>query len=328
MNTKSKIFGIITASLFVVGVVVVVALMVRTSADELRVGYMRIASHAPLISAIENNFFERYNLKVRAEYYPTTADLIEALEQRKIDVAFQVTPDLAWKSASRTKKDYYVYYVAQSTKEKPMDGFYAMGFVSRDSLVRQTIGYFLGVTGECMTKEILKKKYGLLPTEYTLLGVNPAMQINLLTRGEIKGLFTYEPVGTILTKAYGAVNVIPAPVEEFVIEKWSGGIGVFSADLVKYRKEAAVNFQRAIVDSYEYLNKDTSKYTKTLMELQPGLTEEVARDVPNISLLFSTDKEKSAMIENAIALQFRVYQSLGILGKDDSHYLKIFGTEN
>lgn len=328
MNTKSKIFGIITTSLLVVVVVTAIVLNVRSASDELRVGYMQIASHAPLISAVENNIFDKYKLKVKAEYYPTTADLMDALEQKKVDVAFQVTPDLAWKSANVTKNDYYVYYVAQSTKKTPMDGFYTMGEISRDSLLHQTVGHFLGVTGEGMTRKILEKKYDLKPDDYKLLGVSPAMQINLLTRGEIKGLFTYEPAGTILTNAYNAKNAVPAPVEEFVINPWNGGIGIFSSDLVKYRKNVAISFQKAIVDSYEHLNNDLNEYTKTLMSLQPGLTKEIAEKVPNISLMFATNNENCKIIGEAIAEQFKVYQDLGILSKDDSHYLKIFELEN
>ena len=323
MNKKS-ILGIIITVVIIAVVVVFSIWKTKSSPDVLRVGYMRIASHAPLISAIENKIFDKYNLVVKAEYYPTTTDLIEALEQKKIDVAFQVTPDLAWKSVTKTKNDYYIYFVAQSTKEKPMDGFYTMEPVTRESLLQQTIGHFPGLTGKFMTKEILKRKYNLNPEDYTLIDANPAMQIQLLTRGEIKALFTYEPSGTIAVKAYNAINAVPAPVEEYVINPWNGGIGIFSSDLVTYRKGVAINFQKAIKESFDSLNKDLPKYTQTLMDLQPGLTIEIAMQIPNISLIFSMDKTESEKIRNAVATQFKVYQDLGILSKDDSHYLKIF----
>ena len=323
MNKKS-IIGIIITIVIVVVFVIFSIWKTTSSPDVLRVGYMRIASHAPLISAIENKIFEKYNLDVKAEYFPTTTDLIEALEQKKIDVAFQVTPDLAWKSATKTKNDYYIYFVAQSTKEKPMDGFYTMKPITRDSLLHQTIGHFPGLTGKFMTQEILKKKYNLTPQDYTLIDANPAMQIQLLTRGEIKALFTYEPAGTIAIKAYNARNEVPAPVEEHVIDPWNGGVGIFSSDLVVYRKGVAVNFQQAIKESFDSLDVNLPKYTQTLMDLQPGLTTEIAMQIPNISLIFSINKLESEKIRNAVAMQFKIYQDLGILNKDDSHYLKIF----
>lgn len=324
MNDKSKIWGIATTFILLVAVVLFTVLKTRNTSDVLRVGYMKIASHAPLISAIENNIFDKYNLEVKAEYYPATADLIEALEQKKIDVAFQVTPDLAWMSVNRTKKDYYIYFVAQSTKDKPMDGFYTMDSITRESLLNQTIGHFPGLTGKYMTQEILKRKYNLTPNDYTLIDVNPAMQINLLTRGEIKGLFTYEPAGTIAMNVYKAQNSIPAPVEEYIINPWNGGIGIFSNDLVTYRKDVAINFQKAIIESFNFLDKQLPEYTKTLMDLQPGLTTKIAMQIPNIPLIFSTDKEQTEKIRSAVAEQFKVYQDLGILSKDNIHSLKIF----
>ena len=323
-NHKTKTFGIITTLVVIVLVVVFTVFRTRNSSDVLRVGYMRIASHAPLISAVENKIFDKYNLDVKAEYYPTTADLIDALEQKKIDVAFQVTPDLAWKSSSKTKDDYYIYFVARSTKEKPMDGLYAMTPLTRDLLLHQTVGHFPGLTGKYVTQEILKQGYNLNPTEYTLIDANPAMQMNLLKRGEIRALFTYEPLGTIAVNSLKAENVIPAPVEKHIIDPWNGGIGIFSSDLVKYKKEVAVKFQQAIEESYSLLDKDLNLYVTTLMDLQPGLTIQLAQLVPNISLIFSTDKKNTEEIRTSVAEQFKMYQDLGILDKNDSHYLKIF----
>lgn len=325
---KSKLVGIIITVMIIVCVVLFTIVKTTTSSDVLRVGYMRIASHAPLISAIENNIFEKYNLSVKAEYYPTTTDLIEALEQKKIDVAFQVTPDLAWKSATKTRNDYYIYFVAQSTKDKSMDGLYAMKEVTKDSLLHQTIGHFPGLTGKYMTQEILKKKYGLNPDDYILIDANPAMQIQLLARGEIKALFTYEPLGTIALKAYKAVKAISAPVEEYVINPWNGGIGIFSSNLVTYRKGVAINFQKAIKESFDNLNSNRSQYTETLVDLQPGLNKKIADSIPNIPLIFSINKDECEKIRRAVAMQFKVYQDLGILNKDDSHYLKIFEPYN
>jgi len=285
---------------------------------------MRIASHAPLISAVENKIFEKYGLDVKAEYYPTTSDLVNALEQKKIDVAFQVTPDLAWMSSNKTKDDYYIYFVAISTKEKPMDGFYAMTYLTKDSLLHQTIGHSPGITGRKVTEAILKKEYNLDSLDYTLIDVNPAMQMNLLKRGEIKALFTYEPLGTIATNNLKAINVIPSPVEKHVVDPWNGGVGIFSSNFVKYKKDAAVKFQKAIEESYLKLDKDLNLYVKTLMELQPGLTIPLAQLVPNISLVFSTDNEKTEKIRASVAEQFKMYQDLGILEKNESHYLKVF----
>lgn len=324
MSKNSKIVGVIIMTLITVVMVVVTYIKTTNSSDILRVGYMRIASHSPLIFAIENNIFEKYKLKVIAEYYPTTSDLIEALEQRKIDVAFQVTPDLAWMSANKTKNDYYIYFVAQSTKDKPMDGFYAMKQINGADLINQSIGHFPGLTGRYMTQEVLKRKFNLDPENYNLVDVNPSMQLNMLTRGDIIALFTYEPAGTIAIKAYNAINIIPAPVEQYIINPWNGGIGIFSSDLVTYRKEVAVNFQKAIIESYNFLDTQLPEYTKALMDLQPGLTPEIAMQIPNIKLIFSTDMVQSELMRAAVAEQFKVYKDIGILNKDDSHYLKIF----
>ena len=326
MNNKPSMKSIIITIIILVLVISGVTIwQIRTSDDTLRVGYMRIASHAPLISAIENNIFEKFNLKIKAEYYPTTADLIHALEQNKIDVAFQVTPDIAWQSAARTGNNYYIYFVAQSTKEKPMDGLYALTpQLSKESLLHKTIGHFPGPTAEAMVREILEKKYNLNRNEYQLQDVKPNLQLDFLKNKNIEALFTYEPIGTCAVKTIGAHKVIQAPVEEFIINPWNGGIGIFSEDLVKYRKSVAVNFQKAIKESFENLDKNIDIYAKTLVELQPGLTTDIAKEIPNIPLIFSTDKEKTESVRDAVDKQLSKYINLKILNKNNSYNIPIF----
>jgi ABC-type nitrate/sulfonate/bicarbonate transport system substrate-binding protein len=324
-NSKVSIFVFI--SVITIIFVTFVLYLSKTTNDDLKVGYMRIASHAPLVFAIENDLFKKHNINVTSEFYPTTTDLINALERQEVEVAFQVTPDLAWISLNRTKNNYYVYFVASSTKEKPLDGFYAKKTdINKESLKEKTIGCFPGPTARAMTEKLLLEIYGLRNDEYKLIEVQPSMQLTLLENDEIYALFTYEPLGTIAQERGIAKCVVSAPVEEYITKgPWHGGIGIFSENLVKYKKSVAINFQKAIIEAFEILSNDKESYSNTLVYLQPGLNKDQAEKVPNIDLVFATNSTNIESIREGLDKQLLEYKKLGVLKEEDGVYhIKIF----
>jgi ABC-type nitrate/sulfonate/bicarbonate transport system substrate-binding protein len=329
-NKKSISVVLITIIVVIIGAVVFTFWKTKTANDELRVGYMRISSHAAFIYALENDVFSKHNLKIKGEYYPTTADLIAALENKRIDVAFQVTPEMAWLSANKVKDHYYVYFSAESTEQKPMDGFYALTTLTKDSLLNSKIGCFPSPTAKIMTRMIMEKFYNLKEAEYELIEVRPDLQLTFMENKNIKALFTYEPIGTIIKDKIKAREIIHAPVETVLnINPWYGGVGIFSKDLVEKRKNVAINFQNAIEESFHILNnsKNVDIYAKTMLKLQPGINQDLAKQIPNISLTFSNANNIDD-IRGKIDRLFSKYQEYEILEKKVNPFLEIFNPKD
>jgi len=319
---KKKKTLLIIAVTFLIAVLVFTYIRVSNDKDVIKVGYMEIASHAPLIAAYKNNFFNKYNIQVELEVYPNTAALINAIESKRIDVAFQVTPDLAWKSAQSNLL--YIYFIAQSTDKSPIDGLYAMHKISKDSLIGKKIGCFPGPTAKAMTEKIMLEAYGLKPSDYELIEVQPPIQLTKLEKGEIELLFTYEPLGSLAQDRIKALKIIDAPVEKYIVNPWNGGVGIFSEDFVKYRKDVAGRFQDAIVEANKYLTSSPDVAAQTLIQLQPGLTHDIAIKIPLQNLIFSNSTDEINAINSALERQLEIYKDLNIINGEVRHNLKVF----
>jgi len=319
---KKKKISLIIAVTFLIAVLVFTFIRVSKDKDVIKVGYMEITAHAPLVAAYKNNIFDKYNIKVELEVYPNTPALINAIEAKRIDVAFQVTPDLAWKSAQSNLL--YIYFIAQSTDKSPIDGLFAMHVISKDSLIGKKIGCFPGQTAKAMTEKIIYEAYGLKASDYELLEVQPPIQLSKLEKGEIEMLFTYEPLGSLAQERIKAIKVIDAPVEKYIVNPWNGGIGIFSEDFVKYRKEVAGRFQDAIIEGNNFLKSSPDVSAQTLVQLQPGLTHEIAIKIPLQNLIFSNSPDEINAINSALERQLEIYKDLKIINGEVRHNLKVF----
>jgi len=297
-------------------------------AEEIRVGYMRISSHVPVIAAADESlgFFKKHGLKVVLEQFPDTPALMKGLEAGRIDIAYQVTPDILW-TAGASGRQYYTCFVVQSTKEAPIDGVYAIGDVTSASLGGKVVGCFPGPTAMGMTKAIMKAVYGLEAGQYELQPVPPPLQISSLKSGKIAALFTYEPLGTLAVEHGGAKRVLRAPVEEHVIDPWTGGVGLLSKRLAMERRETSKAFIKAVRESVDHLVSHPELMAKMTVELQPGMDLETAKKVPFQKHIFADSTGNVAAIRDYLSKQLPVYQKLGIVGSNVNQDVQVFSGE-
>jgi ABC-type nitrate/sulfonate/bicarbonate transport system substrate-binding protein len=316
--------GLVIGILLAVAVIVFVIIRIRIEKDVLVVGYLQISAHAPLIVARDQKILDKYGIEVRLEQFPDTPSLMKAVEGGQVDVGYQLTSDVVFTSASEGRL-YYIYLVAQSTKEDPIDGLYAMTNITKESLQGKRIGHFPGPTGAIMTKIILAKQYGLQEGSYQLVPVAPPIQLNMLKSGDIVALFTYEPIGTLAVKKIGAIQILKGPVEELVINgAWNGGIGIFTEELVQRRITTAVSFRNAIYETTQLLEQNKELSAEAMSQLQPGLDRDTALSVPVIKNIMAKNKEEEAELREAIESQISIYRSLGLLKEDSRANIKIF----
>jgi NitT/TauT family transport system substrate-binding protein len=287
------------------------------SKERIKVGYLKITAHAPVVAANNYKVFEKHGLEVELEVYPNTPSLVTALNDGRIDICFQVTPESLWQFQNLK---YYAYFLAKSSFENPIDGLYALNPNILDSIKGKTIGHFPGPTPKQLTKKIIKEISGLDENEYEIKDVPPPLQLSSLERSEIDLLFTYEPMGALAKYRVNAVNVSPAPVENYIINPWMGGIGVFSEKFVEERKLDALKFQKAIEEANNILFNREDKKTETLVSLQAGLPPEVAKEVPLTELVFSSKETKDGLFLQ-LKKQLVLYKELGLTKNTKSNIL-------
>lgn len=317
--SKSKIIMLLVVVVLIVVAGLWISRMVVETPDQIRVGYMKIAAHLPVVAAREEGIFEEFGLDVgNLELFSDTPSLMQALITDRVDVAFQVTPDIAWSTAGKNQQKLFIYFVAQSTEEQPIDGLYALE--AEGDLEGKTIGVFPGPTASAFMSEIMKKAYELEPDQYDLRPIPPPLQLNLLRNREIDALFTYEPLGTLAQARTGAVTLLNAPVEQYVVNPWNGGVGIFGEPIVQYRPKVACKFAAAIATTVSKLAQEPELAAKHMAALQPGLTPDLAMTVPLTRYYFvegiSAEKNLTlgrAAIQRLLDNQLSVYTRLGIL---------------
>jgi ABC-type nitrate/sulfonate/bicarbonate transport system substrate-binding protein len=325
MNEKQRTTGFILGSAILFAVVTFTAWRIANTPDKLRVGYMQISAHAPVIAAKDLGIFAKHGLEVDLIVYPDTASLMTALEKYKVDIGYQLTADVVLNAAAEGK-EFYVYFVAQSTESAPMDGFYAIGDVNAEMLRNKKIGCFPGPTGMAMTKALMKTVYGLGEKEYTLEPIPPPLQISSLRDGRIAALFTYEPLGTLaVNRIKGAKCVVRAPVEKYVLKgTWNGGIGIFTSDLVTRRRATARAFQLAIRESCKYIEDHPGIRGKVMASLQPGLEPDIAQSIPLVNARFASTQTEATEMKEALESQIEIYRGLGIVREQGRGNLQVF----
>ena len=302
-----------------------VAYFATTSRDVVVVGYMRIATHVPVLIAKDLQLLDTGRLKVSLEYYPDTPTLMRAVEQGRVDIGFQLTPEAVWRSAAEGNR-YHIYYIAASTSESPLDGLLAVAPLSAASLKGKKIGHFPGATAEAMTKRIVEEAYGLkTPRDYELRPVAPPLQFTALLKvHEVDALFTYEPLVTMLVTA-GARNELAGPVERYIVDPWYGGIGVFSHDLVVRRPVVAKEFQAATAAAFSEIARTPAVFAEYVARLQPGITKETAAHIPIPHYIVATTSAEIEALRVALEKQLDIYRELGILSEEGRHNVRIFG---
>lgn len=317
--SKSKLIGVVAVAVVVVATGLWMVNKVSTTPDRIRVGYMKIAAHLPVVVAHEEGVFQEFGLDVgELEAFSDTPALMQALLTDRIDVAFQVTPDVAWQTLDGVERKLHIYFVAQSTSASPIDGLYAMS--EENDMKGKVIGVFPGPTASALMAEIMREHYGLSPRDYELRPIPPPLQLTLLRSGEIDALFTYEPLGTLARERAAAVTLIEGPVEKYVIDPWNGGVGVFGESIVRYRPKVACRFAAAIAESINRLSREPDIAAEQMVALQPGLTPDIAKKVPLTSYFFVDGISAPAdltlprsRIQELLDNQLAVYTSLGIL---------------
>jgi NitT/TauT family transport system substrate-binding protein len=274
---KKIIYSIIVASI-IIGVAL---LLSRKQPSRVRIGYLPLAMHAPLFVAQEKGYFTARNIKAELIEYPSSDLLIKALLADRVDVGYELGTDVVFNAMAKDPTLLKIYQISLSYKNATSD--YILIPIDSDlkslaDLRGKRLGVFPGPTASAFAKLTLAKAAQIDARKDLLLtSLPPQIQIDALASKKIDALFTYEPWASKAIVEKKAKILQAAPVEEYIINPWPGGVGVITKYFLA-RNTKARQVVEALYQAFDAIEKDPQIRQKVLVE-RFNLSPEVAKRI-------------------------------------------------
>lgn len=251
--------------------------------DEILIGYWPIVGGLPLYTAIEKGFFKQAGLNVRAVKFASTQQVVEAMITGRIHGCANGTATAALGLGSITSPDLFKIICANpSNKTMVLDEFLVPMNSTAQSigdLKGKRIACGPGIQNVTMTKIILEKN-GISDSKVVELPVG--QQAPSLAAGQIDGVYTLEPTGTIARlKGMGKVletGVISRYVLGDENAPWFGGAAALTTHFINDDTKRAKQFIDAYRQAVQFIQQhpqEARQYVAGYTGIEPALVNEV-----------------------------------------------------
>lgn len=278
-----KVFVLLVFLAVVAGLVFVTMRKDNPLDYTVRIGYLPLTANLPLFVALERGFFSDAGLKVEAQKFETSNQMIDALVTGRIDVETAASASVTVTVGQKLSDKIRVFMLNAFT---PTD-FLSTILVKKGSdiaspkdLEGKKIGAFPGSTMRMYT-EMAMEAIGVKPSE--IIQLPPASQLGALDSGSVDALMTLEPFGTLGEVKGIAAILMKAPVETLVQNPWIAGSNSFSEEFVKSHPKEAAELRAAFYRAVDFIRDNPAEAKKTMTKYTPVTDEALAArlTIPN-----------------------------------------------
>lgn len=243
---------------------------------KIRVGYKNNSGYQNYFVAQKNGLFKRHGLEVEGITFQSTNQMMQALVLGQIDATAAGSIEVIG-STEIISPDAINIYLTLVFEE---DNAFFSVLVSHDSgienlsdLKGKKVGTLPGSTSETMLKFCLK--HFLKPEDVEIIQLEPRLQLQALSAGQVDALYTVDPIIT-LGKIKGISKVlVKGPENQYMFNPMATGAGVISSEFSKNKPEATKQFIKAMNDSIDFMRKNEDE-TRTIIATETKLDISVA----------------------------------------------------
>lgn len=218
------------------------------SAEEFRVGYVRVMDDAQAMLAYEAGLYEKYGLDAKLIEFSSGTDLIKGIVGGQLDIGvLGFSNAFTWASRGAdlkivggAQRGYHSLLVREDS------GIESVADLKGKNLASQK----QGSTADIVLKGVMLDNAGLQPNDLNIMGVAPAVAVQSLVGGRVDAAFLFEP--------YDRIAQLVAPVKQIyeIGEVWPFPcmVVITSAETLEKRKDvlwAALDAQREAIDMLE-----------------------------------------------------------------------------
>lgn len=255
------------------------------SDDEIRIGYWPIMGGLPLYTAVERGFFKEAGLNVRAVKFASPQQIIEAMITGRIHGCANGTASGALGLGAIASPGLFKIICSNpSNRSLVLDEFLVPANSEVKSIAElrgKHIACGPGVQNVVITKIILEKN-GFSPDEMKLTELPVGQHLAALAAGQIDGVYTLEPTGTV-GRLKGMARTLEAGVTSHYVlgdadAPWFGGGAALNTSFINERAVDAKAFIQAYARAVQFIQQDPDASREHIVgytSIEPSLIKEV-----------------------------------------------------
>lgn len=277
MNNKNKIITIIIIAILFGALL---SLYQHLSTGEriteqlstMRVGYLPVVVNLPLFVALENHYFEKYNLKVEAIEAQSPNQIIDAIISGNLDGAGVLADNILFAAEAQYPGEIKLFQTADETADEYVASILVQNtseIKSPQDLIGKKIGVYSGLVQVLFLKSIIIGM-GYNYSDVTIIEIAPNLQLQGLEAGQYDALSTVEPYVTIAKNKNIGKVLISNPRVKYIQNPFPSVATPISNDFLTTNKKESTAYIKAIDDAIDFIRKKPenaklylSKYTPT-----------------------------------------------------------------
>ncbi|NQU98015.1 ABC transporter substrate-binding protein [Candidatus Woesearchaeota archaeon] len=261
----------------------------------IRVGYLPVLVNLPLFVALEEGYFEKYNLRLEAIEAQSPNHVLEAIIAGHLDGAGILADPILFAAEAKYPNEIKIF----ATTDETSNNYVASIIVREDSgintiedLKGKKIGVYTGLVQVLFLKSILAGMGFDPETDVEIVQIAPRLQLQGLESGQYDALSTVEPFVTIAkSKSIGEV-LIKNPRVKYIQEPFPSVATPISTEFIEKHPETVRAYLLAYRDAVDFIRSNPEKAKVYLAKYTP-ITEDVAKDVtlPRFNQFGEEDRE-------------------------------------
>ncbi|MDD9954237.1 MAG: ABC transporter substrate-binding protein [Candidatus Woesearchaeota archaeon] len=261
------------------GVLLLLILAACAPTDEIRVGYLPVLVNLPLFVALEEGYFEKYNVNVEAVEAQSPNHIVEAIIAGHLDGAGILAFPILFAAEEKYPGALTLFATTDETREQYVASILVLNnsnITNIADLKGKKIGVYTGLVQVLFLKSILTGM-GFHEGDVEIVQISPRLQLQGLTAGHYDALSTVEPF-TTLARKHGAVVLVQNPRVRYIQEPFPSVATPIATQFLTEHPEIAQNYVRAYSDAITFINEHPERAKKHLAKYTP-ISEEVTQEV-------------------------------------------------
>ncbi|MBI4452949.1 ABC transporter substrate-binding protein [Candidatus Woesearchaeota archaeon] len=267
----------------------------------MKVGYLPVVVNLPLFVALENGYFEKYNLQLNAIEAENPNHIVEALVSGNLDGAGVLAYPILFVAEARYPSSIKIFNSGDETE----NNYVASIIVRNDSKIYsiedmkgKKVGVYTGLVQVLFLKGIMRGA-GLDPEkDIEIIQIAPNMQLQGLQAGQYDALSTVEPFTTIAeSKGIGKI-LVKNPRVIYIQNPFPSVATPLSKKFIEQNPEAAQAYILAMNDAVDFIRKNPSESKKFLAKYTP-VSEQYAQKVVLPVFNKFGEEDRNAIQKNA-----------------------------
>ena len=254
---------------------------VKIEIQKMKVGYIPVLVNLPLFTALEKNYFEKYNLEVEAVEAQSPNHIVEGIISEKLDGAGILAYPLLFTAEEKHPGELKIFASSDETEEN----FVASILVKKDSCINKPedlkgkkIGVYTGLVQLSFLKGILTGM-GMDPEkDVEIVQIAPRLQLQGLESGQYDALSTIEPFPTIAASIGIGKVLIENPRVKYIQNPFPSVATPISSKFIEENPKAVTAYLLAYRDAIDFIREYPEEAKLFLAKYTP-IDEDVAKNV-------------------------------------------------